>query len=289
MQRGPHLSLLCLLAFAPFAYAGEVPMKLDSAPSGATVEVGGSTVGTTPLTLRYPTSYFKAPKTVWARHLSAPLVFILRKPGFVEKRVELGQGPNSWVSLDGSNRFDYYLLRNSYTIQLEVQQETPPAGGLSYLDELRELAKLREEGIISDAEFAEKKAVLLGLGATAPEMPAAPQPSATDQPMKAVLSGGFTSMDGDPWTYSWQLTVTNHALTPLSIDAEIQFKSADGAIVATLPLHDLFVGADSSAPFAGTFDLAAEASRRVEKVTLVGTHSPAERVPEQVPADSQPQ
>jgi Short C-terminal domain len=42
------------------------------------------------------------------------------------------------------------------------QQETPAAGSASVADELRKLAALREEGLLTDAEFAAAKRQLIG-------------------------------------------------------------------------------------------------------------------------------
>ena len=81
-------------------------------------------------------------------------------------------------------------------------------------------------------------------------------------------------MGGDPWIYSWKLAISNHSLTALSVDAEIQFKVGHGSTLATSPQQAHGVLADSRASFFGTFALPAETARRVERVervTVVGT------------------
>jgi hypothetical protein len=47
--------------------------------------------------------------------------------------------------------------------QQYLDEQEAPAGEPSYLDELARLAQLKDEGIISDEEFAAKKKQLLGL------------------------------------------------------------------------------------------------------------------------------
>lgn len=264
------MALLSVLVSASIAGAGEQTMSLGSVPSGARVEMGGTEIGTTPLTLQFPTAYFQAPNTVWARHLSAPIVIVLKKSGYQDKRVELGQGPNSWVSINGATRFDYYLLKRSYMIELEKKEAPAPASTPSYVEELRSLVKLRAEGILSEEEFLARKRILLGLGSPTPGGSDEPQPSATDSPISASVNGSLVSKDGDPWIYSWELTVTNHTAGALTVDTEIQFRGADGAVVARLPKPGLVVAPGAPAVFSGTFDLAAEAAQRVVSMAVLG-------------------
>lgn len=158
--------LLCFLAFCfvPVSlHAAEVEMTLDTIPTGANVEMGGRHIGTTPLKIKYPSAYFQAPATVFARHLASSLIFTIKKEGFPDKRIELGEGPNSWVSLDGSNRFEYYLLRRSYLIRLDEPESSSSAEDiLAAATALEKLAELRDDGVITEEEFAAQKQKLLG-------------------------------------------------------------------------------------------------------------------------------
>jgi hypothetical protein len=128
----------------------------------AKVELGGSYIGVTPLRLNYPTAYFQAPMTVWARHLSAPLRFTFALHGYATKTVDLGDGPNSWTSLNGRNRFDYYLLQHHYVIELEAPPSSAINDVLAAATALEKLAQLREQGILTSEEFEAKKRLVLG-------------------------------------------------------------------------------------------------------------------------------
>jgi hypothetical protein len=150
----------CVLAGSPLQ-AGMRVMVLDSAPPGAKVEHAGKLIGTTPLQLEYPEAYFKAPNTVWGRHLSAPLEFKLTLKGFQAKSVRIGNGPFSWTSLNGANRFEFYLLDLSYRIVLDPEganQHSDPSG---YLEDLQMLADLRDRGVLTEDEFQQKKQEIL--------------------------------------------------------------------------------------------------------------------------------
>ncbi|WP_308797630.1 SHOCT domain-containing protein [Agromyces silvae] len=46
--------------------------------------------------------------------------------------------------------------------QQAATQQTPPPGGVDLVAELQKLASLKEQGILSDAEFAAAKAKLIG-------------------------------------------------------------------------------------------------------------------------------
>lgn len=147
--------------------AGDLPLVIRSSPSGASVEIGGALHGSTPLTLTYPTGHFKAPATIWARHLSEPIEVTLRLIGYKPRVVKLGDGPNYWSSINGANHFTYYLLRPEYSIELEPALRTASADGqspsndIAYVEELRALARLREEGVLSDEEFERSKREIL--------------------------------------------------------------------------------------------------------------------------------
>lgn len=155
------LTVACCLLGATPTHAGMRSMVLDSAPPGAKVEHAGKIIGTTPLELEYPEAYFKAPNTVWGRHLPAPLEFTLSLDGYQTKFVRIGNGPFSWTSLNGANRFDFYLLDPSYRIVLDPEgltQDTDPSG---YLEDLRMLADLRDRGVLTEEEFQAKKKDIL--------------------------------------------------------------------------------------------------------------------------------
>jgi hypothetical protein len=168
-----------LLVGSHRAWAGEREMIVNSVPIGAHVEFGGSEIGVTPVVMTLPTAFFQAPMTIWARHLSTPLKLTFSLSGYQTKTVELGDGPNNWSSLNGSNHFDYYLLHPSYTITLDrvpppptTPTATSASDAVAVANALEKLAKLREQGLLTDAEFQSQKKALLGIPASPNQEPA---------------------------------------------------------------------------------------------------------------------
>lgn len=158
----PVVTLLVLLV-SDSAKAGDLEVTINSIPPGARVESGGSDLGITPLKLTYPTAYFRAPQTVFARYLTAPLKFVLTKDGYEPKEVEIGD-PHRWVSLNGLNRFNYYLLKRSYVFKLDRPRNDSAADMLVAATALQKLAELRDAGILTEQEFQAKKALLVTKG-----------------------------------------------------------------------------------------------------------------------------
>ncbi|HEV7508973.1 MAG TPA: SHOCT domain-containing protein [Thermoanaerobaculia bacterium] len=152
-------------------------MTVDTVPSSAHVEFGGSEIGVTPLRMNLPTAFFQPPMTIWARHLSAPLKLRLTLAGYVTKTVELGEGPNSWVSLNGANHFDYYLLKLAYTIKLDSETATPSNDAVAVATALEKLAQLRDKSVLTEEEFQKQKRRLLGETVSSPSTSASAPPT----------------------------------------------------------------------------------------------------------------
>jgi Short C-terminal domain len=210
----PLVMLTCCLPLA----AGEVEMTLDTMPTGARVELGGGYIGVTPLRLNYPTAYFQTPMTIWARHLSAPLRFTFTSHGYATKTVDLGDGPNSWTSLNGRNRFDYYLLHRQYVIELEAASSTAATEVLVAATALEKLAQLRDQGILTAEEFEVKKRLVLG------------QDSSVEPPSLNLAITGST----DPTTFCRHLLPTPSSLHKLDLSSSPIVPTANGPIVRCL-------------------------------------------------------
>jgi hypothetical protein len=161
MSRFLSWSVVTAVVVAAPVFAEQKTLTIDSEPAGAEVEIAGKFVGLTPITLEYPASHFREPATVWGNYLGEPLKVTLRKDGYKTKVIELGDGPHAWASLDGSNRFEYYLLDSGYTIELEESDAASGTNALAAAEAIRALADLRDDGLISDSEFEEKKTELL--------------------------------------------------------------------------------------------------------------------------------
>lgn len=218
MSRGTVTLLLVMLTRSLQVAAGELEVTLDTMPTGAKVELGGSYIGVTPLRLNYPTAYFQAPMTVWARHLSAPLRFTFELHGYATKTVDLGDGPNSWVSLNGRNRFDYYLLQRHYVIELEAVTSSAATEVLAAATALEKLAQLRDQGILTPEEFEAKKRLVLG------------QDSSPDSPFlhKAI------TMSTDPESFCGKLLAISSSLHKLDSSSSPIVPTASGPIVRCL-------------------------------------------------------
>jgi hypothetical protein len=65
-MRAPLIVVVGALLRALPSLAGELGVRIETVPPGATIEQAGRVLGHTPLTLRYPTGYFQT-RTVLER------------------------------------------------------------------------------------------------------------------------------------------------------------------------------------------------------------------------------
>ena len=96
----------CSLAFGD-------EFQITSTPPGATVEIEGNVVGTTPyIWKKVPGGYFHKTATVFGSRLERPLRARISLKGYVTQEIELTYGPMHWMALNGSYHGDYYLLKH---------------------------------------------------------------------------------------------------------------------------------------------------------------------------------
>jgi serine protease Do len=113
------LALAAISVAAPRVHAET--LKITSTPSGATVEINGVVVCTTPCQIKYPGGYFHKTHTVFGSRLESPMVLRAYKDGFTSKELKLSEGPYEWVDLKGRNHGHYWLLKaNEVQLSLEV-------------------------------------------------------------------------------------------------------------------------------------------------------------------------
>jgi PEGA domain len=113
------LAWLALLPLAPRTSAES--LTITSKPSGATIEIDGTAVGTTPYTVEYPGSYFHKPHTVFGQRLRHSITLRISKEGYTAQHITLTTGPYDWVSVTGRRHGTYFLLRSDhFDIQLEL-------------------------------------------------------------------------------------------------------------------------------------------------------------------------
>lgn len=110
--------LLLMLAFPARAFADK--LRITTNPSGATLEIDGVPMGTTPFEKEYPGGYFHKTRTSFGARLEHPMVARLSLAGHSTKEVTLTEGPMSWISLNGRNHGEYWLLKSDH-FQVELQ------------------------------------------------------------------------------------------------------------------------------------------------------------------------
>lgn len=99
-------------------------LTISSAPLGATVEIDGSIVGTTPYQIAYPGGYFHKTHTVFGARLEHAMVARIYKDGYTAQKVTLTSGPYEWVAVTGRHHGSYYLLKaEHFDIKLESGHE----------------------------------------------------------------------------------------------------------------------------------------------------------------------
>src|SRR5215472_1756159 len=101
--------VLFVLSFLGAASADIV--KITSTPSGATVEIDGIKVGTTPYEMKVPGGYIHGTKTVWGKSLEHQMRLHLTLDGYVSKDIDMANGPFPWIGLKGTYYGDYWVLK----------------------------------------------------------------------------------------------------------------------------------------------------------------------------------
>jgi S1-C subfamily serine protease len=100
-------------------------LRITSSPPGATVEIDGVAMGTTPFEKDYPGGYFHKTRTSFGARLEHPMVARISLAGYTTKELTLTEGPMEWVSLNGKNHGDYWLLKsNHFEVELQPISET---------------------------------------------------------------------------------------------------------------------------------------------------------------------
>lgn len=97
------------LAFLSVAHADS--LKITSTPSGATVEIDGVKVGTTPFEVNVPGGYLHGTKTAFGKRLGHQMRVRVSLSGYVSKDLDMATGPYRWVALNGNYYGDYWVLK----------------------------------------------------------------------------------------------------------------------------------------------------------------------------------
>jgi serine protease Do len=111
MRRRLLFPLLISLYIGYPLFADE--LRIESTPPGATVEIDGKMLGTTPYTSKkLPGGYFHKTHSVFGARLERPLHARLALSGYVTQEIELTVGPMKWIALNGTYHGDYYLVKD---------------------------------------------------------------------------------------------------------------------------------------------------------------------------------
>jgi S1-C subfamily serine protease len=106
-------SFALLVSFCP-SFARADTLKITSTPTGASVEINGVTVGTTPYEEQVPGGYLHKTKTALGRRLQHSMIARISLAGYATKEVQMTEGPMNWVSLKGHNHGEYWLVKTNH-------------------------------------------------------------------------------------------------------------------------------------------------------------------------------
>lgn len=110
----------------PAAYADT--LTIVTSPPGATVEIDGVIIGTTPLEKKYPGGYFHKTHTVFGARLDHAVAARISLTGYVTQEVELTGESQRWVSFTGQSHGDYWLFKSSH-FSITLQPIEQPISG----------------------------------------------------------------------------------------------------------------------------------------------------------------
>jgi serine protease Do len=109
---------LVLLGCPSLAVGDE--LKITSTPSGATIEIDGVASGTTPFEKDYPGGFFHKTKTSLGSRLEHAMVARISLAGYATRELKLTEGPMNWISMNGRNRGEYWLIKSDH-FHVELQ------------------------------------------------------------------------------------------------------------------------------------------------------------------------
>jgi S1-C subfamily serine protease len=113
LHRRCVLIAAALGALTPVAASAD-KLRITSVPSGASIQINGVLVGTTPYEKEIPGGYLHKTKTTIGSRLEHPMVARLTLDGYAAKEIQLTEGPMNWVSLKGHNYGGYWLLKTDH-------------------------------------------------------------------------------------------------------------------------------------------------------------------------------
>jgi hypothetical protein len=104
--------------FAPPSRAES--LSITSSPPGASLEINGVSMGTTPCRIEYPGGYFHKTHLVFSARLDHSMILRISKDGYSTQQIALTEGPFEWVAVTGKHRGSYFLLKSDhFALRLE--------------------------------------------------------------------------------------------------------------------------------------------------------------------------
>ena len=100
-----------LLTFLSPAMARADKLQITSTPPGASVEIDGVALGTTPFEKDFPGGYFRKTRTSLGSRLEHAMVARISLSGYATKELLLSDGPANWIGLNGRNHGEYWIFK----------------------------------------------------------------------------------------------------------------------------------------------------------------------------------
>ena len=111
-------ALAAVVSLAPLCRAES--LSVTSSPPGASVEINGVPVGTTPVHVDYPAGYSHKTHLVFSARLDHSMTLRISKDGYSTQQIALTEGPFEWVAVTGKHHGNYFLLRSDhFALKLE--------------------------------------------------------------------------------------------------------------------------------------------------------------------------
>jgi S1-C subfamily serine protease len=128
-MRSKILFLFFIALYCAPSIAIAEELRIESTPPGATIEIDGKVIGTTPhISKKLPGGYFHKTATVFGARLERPLHARISLPGYVSQDIDLTVGPMKWIALNGTDHGDYYLIKDR-VITVTLTPEAKVFGG----------------------------------------------------------------------------------------------------------------------------------------------------------------
>ncbi|MGB7849118.1 MAG: trypsin-like peptidase domain-containing protein [Candidatus Acidiferrum sp.] len=100
-------------------------LKITSNPPGASIELDGVPVSTTPFEKSFPGGYFHRTHTALGQRLEHPMIARVSLASFITHEIVLTEGPMEWIDLHGRHHREYWLFKsNHFNVDLETITST---------------------------------------------------------------------------------------------------------------------------------------------------------------------